>query len=818
MTYCLNPHCTAPQNLSDDRCQSCGNHLILRDRYKALKPIGQGGFGRTFLAVDLAEILKPRCVIKQLYPQQKGDGIQSKAAELFRQEAQQLSTLGEHPSIPKFLNYFEEDGYQYLIQEFITGQSLAELLAEDRTLNASEVQSLLESMLETIAFLHQRNIIHRDIKPANIIETSEGKFVLVDFGAAKLATGTALGQTGTIIGSAEYVAPEQLRGKAVFASDLYSLGATCVTLLTGISPFSLFDTTTGRWEWRDYLSQPVDDRLGEVLDQMLLGPTKQRYSSVQDVYRGLESIQNSRSIDPLAQAAQTSVKEKALNLDINTTEPGALLNRGKRDILKNPNLLFPIIAGVILLWMSGTLISRGLRFNSPQNVITSRPSSLPAPTNFDPREGKPPVFSQPGGRIFDVITPVYSSPVKPFKVFQNQPSFETMALKDGGKTIAMGYLAGADKFELNLLNPESGAVIKQTLSEPNPKPDQTQIFKNSYRAQMFVNGGLFNIWFYADNASVNSQRDTLVVWDQASQKYRPSSDLPNAGKSLVPSADGKGFIVHGSKISSAWTFLPDGKLSQQNTMDSKLLSFSAQTCDTFGKDQVLRLSTHPLSYIHSFPTGPGTDPNTLQRDNRSSFVPLYAPLREAATYLLGRPATSYKLCELGESQDQKLLGFVDNYPASTTLDLESKYLPEAYQNAIKLGDKKFLEIGKHASKYGGLNSMVYVWDASKRQFMYVIPRYSRTMSMALSPDLKTMLLLEDQNNLTLTVWDLPTGELLREVPLGKTANRSGGTLAFMNDGKTVVLGLNNVDSKRVALPNRTAPDLSLWNIDELRQP
>ena len=235
--------------------------------------------------------MKPRCVIKQLYPQQQG--VQAKASELFRQEAQQLLTAGQYPSIPTFLDYFEQEDFQYLVQEYIEGQNLAEILKTGQIFKESEVKALLETMLETVDFLHHHKIIHRDIKPANIIRSPNGRFILVDLGAAKLATGTALGQTGTVIGSAEYVAPEQLRGKAIFASDLYSLGATCVTLLTGMSPFSLFDTSTGAWEWRDYLVQnPVSASFGKILDRLLMGPTKLRYESADEVLGDLEGRSN----------------------------------------------------------------------------------------------------------------------------------------------------------------------------------------------------------------------------------------------------------------------------------------------------------------------------------------------------------------------------------------------------------------------------------------------------------------------------------------------------------------------------------------------
>ena len=99
-----------------------------------------------------------------------------------------------------------------------------------------------------LEFIHSKQVIHRDIKPENIIRRKkDNQLVLVDFGAAKYATMSALERTGTIIGSGCYVAPEQSVGKATFASDIYSLGVTCIHLLTGVEPFNLCDVTEGEW-------------------------------------------------------------------------------------------------------------------------------------------------------------------------------------------------------------------------------------------------------------------------------------------------------------------------------------------------------------------------------------------------------------------------------------------------------------------------------------------------------------------------------------------------------------------------------------------
>jgi len=294
MSYCLNPNCTSPQNLdSVENCQACGMTLSLQARYQAIKPIGQGGFGRTFLAIDASQVDKSRCVIKQFYPQQHGTDTLEKASELFQQEAQRLQELGNHCQIPTLISYLEQDGYQYLVQEWIDGYTLEQELANGKAFGEEDIRQLLEALLPVVQFIHDHQVIHRDIKPANIIRrASDHQLFLVDLGAAKQATGTALAKTGTVIGSAEYTAPEQSRGKATFASDLYSLGVTCMYLLTELSPFDLFDSGNWRWAWQDYLRQPVSVSLKLILDKMAEEATNHRYQSANQVLTDLSQPEN----------------------------------------------------------------------------------------------------------------------------------------------------------------------------------------------------------------------------------------------------------------------------------------------------------------------------------------------------------------------------------------------------------------------------------------------------------------------------------------------------------------------------------------------
>lgn len=305
MSYCLNAYCPSPQNPAGTSfCRTCGAKLLLKERYRTIKPLGQGGFGKTFLAVDEDKPSQPYCVIKQFFPQAQGTNTSQKAAELFTQEAIRLDELGKHPQIPELLAYFSQDSQQYLVQEFIAGRDLAHELAINGVFNEERVRSLLLDLLPVLQFVHQHQVIHRDIKPENIILRASvspqplltqgntvvsGQLVIVDFGAAKVATGTALGRTGTAIGSAGYSAPEQSFGRAVFASDIYGLGVTCINLLTNQHPFDLFDPNENAWVWRQALKSSVTDTLSRILDRMVESAINRRYQSAAEILKDLNS-------------------------------------------------------------------------------------------------------------------------------------------------------------------------------------------------------------------------------------------------------------------------------------------------------------------------------------------------------------------------------------------------------------------------------------------------------------------------------------------------------------------------------------------------
>jgi serine/threonine protein kinase len=307
MTYCINPQCEHPHNLDQDKfCQNCGKHLLLIERYRPVKPLGKGGFGQTFLGVDQHLPSQPHCVIKQLYPQYQQSDVAQKVIELFEQEALHLEQLGKHDQIPTFLGHFAQEDQLYLIQEFIPGHPLSQ---ESWGGGNSEtlVYQILRELLPVLQFIHEQQIIHRDLKPDNIIRRdSDRKLVLIDFGISRIFTETAVIGGATLIGTPEYMAPEIHRGQVFPASDLYSLGLTCLRLLTGVSPLKLFNVVNDEWEWRKYLSNhnKIGYRLGKILDRLIHPSLRIRYQSASEVLQALEhylELETSGTSQPISQ-------------------------------------------------------------------------------------------------------------------------------------------------------------------------------------------------------------------------------------------------------------------------------------------------------------------------------------------------------------------------------------------------------------------------------------------------------------------------------------------------------------------------------------
>jgi len=297
MSYCLNPACPNPQNLTHtELCQACGSKLLLRDRYRIIQALGQGGFGATFLAVNESLPGQPSCVIKQLRPNANAPHVMDMARELFKREAETLGRIGTHPQIPSLLDYFEENETFYLVQEYVSGSTLQQEVKRDGPLSELQVKQFLGEILPVLDYIHQRGVIHRDIKPANMIRRAQDqKLVLIDFGAVKYqsaqqsSTSDQTALTSYAIGTPGFAPPEQMSMRPVPASDIYALGVSCIYLITGKSPKELdYDSTTGELIWEKHVH--ASPQFIKVLSKMLEISVKQRYKSAQEVYNAVDLV------------------------------------------------------------------------------------------------------------------------------------------------------------------------------------------------------------------------------------------------------------------------------------------------------------------------------------------------------------------------------------------------------------------------------------------------------------------------------------------------------------------------------------------------
>ncbi|MDQ2968545.1 MAG: protein kinase [Actinomycetota bacterium] len=205
----------------------------IADRYELEEVVGQGGMSTVYKAHD--SLLERNVALKVLHQQYNED---EDFVERFKREARSVAQL-QHPNIVTVIDRGEEDGRQYIVFEFIDGENLKELVVRKGRL---DLRDALEIALETargLAFAHQHGLIHRDVKPQNVLLNGDGRAKVTDFGIARsLDVEHGVTQTGTILGTSNYIAPEQASGQPVDAhTDVYSLGIVLYELLTGEVPF-----------------------------------------------------------------------------------------------------------------------------------------------------------------------------------------------------------------------------------------------------------------------------------------------------------------------------------------------------------------------------------------------------------------------------------------------------------------------------------------------------------------------------------------------------------------------------------------------------
>ena len=304
---------------------------IVHNRYCIQRILGQGGFGRTYLATDTHRF-DDRCVLKEFLPLNKSNYVVEKSRSLFEREAKTLYQI-DHPQIPKFLAWFTHDHRLFIVQEYIDGQTYAHLLRDrymhNQCFSESEIVQWLSDLLGVLSYLHSKGIVHRDISPDNImLPTGRSKPVLIDFGLVKqtvsemwkMSPSGQYNSQNSFVGKLGYAPPEQIRmGKCFPASDLYALGVTAIVLLTGREPNLLMDQGSLEWDWRSHVQ--VSDALANILDTMLAEKPNNRYASAQDARNVLQNLNNLEGRGQRLSVSSSHVTPQTGSINQESTRP-----------------------------------------------------------------------------------------------------------------------------------------------------------------------------------------------------------------------------------------------------------------------------------------------------------------------------------------------------------------------------------------------------------------------------------------------------------------------------------------------------------------
>jgi serine/threonine protein kinase len=376
---------------------------ILQQRYRILKSIGEGAFGRTYLASDQSRFGE-QCAVKELSMSTGSRSRLSKAREFFQQEAALLYQL-QHPQIPRFWATFEERDRMFLVQDFVPGRTYEQLLSDranqGQTFTEAEVWRFLLQVLPVLGYIHSQGVVHQDIAPDNII-LRENDFlpVLIDFGVVKQLANRLQGEqtsSGTInVGKPGYAPVEQLgSGYAYPNSDLYALAVTAVVLLTGRPAVDLFEGEKINWSWRNWI--PISDGLANVLGKMLSYQPLDRYQSSVEVFQALQSI--SIPTDRPDQFKPITISKihgtpAATNLYDGEARTPTTIDRVYTALTKfdvkstweKPQVIIPLFLGVATLSFATSMVVSSTLGKAPEIPVVDAPAPqqpLVSPRNRD---------------------------------------------------------------------------------------------------------------------------------------------------------------------------------------------------------------------------------------------------------------------------------------------------------------------------------------------------------------------------------------------------------------------------------------------------
>jgi len=283
-------------------------NTLFDGRYRIVRKLGTGGMANVYLAED--EVLGRRVAIKILNDRHAGD---DQFVERFRREAKNAASLS-HPNIVSIYDRGEAEGTYYIAMEYLDGRSLKELIVARGPAPVPVAIDYARQILTAIRFAHRHGIVHRDIKPHNVLVDAEGRLKVTDFGIARAGV-SQMTEAGSIIGTAQYLSPEQAKGAPVDqTSDLYSVGVVLYELLTGVVPFSGDTPVEIAMKHLSSAPEPPSAKRAEIpreLDLVVLRALAKdpadRYQSAEEMDADLARVARGVAVSPATEEAATAI-------------------------------------------------------------------------------------------------------------------------------------------------------------------------------------------------------------------------------------------------------------------------------------------------------------------------------------------------------------------------------------------------------------------------------------------------------------------------------------------------------------------------------
>ena len=327
---------------------------VIGNRYEVLQTLGEGGMGAVYKAKDLE--LNRVIALKVIRPELAGN---PEILQRFKQELILARQVTDR-NVIRIFDLGEASGIRYITMEYVEGLSLHQILRKQGKLPVSEAMEIMRQMLSGLQAAHREGVIHRDLKPGNIMRDAQGRVVVMDFGLARSLEGDGMTRTGTMLGTMEYMSPEQAQAKELDArSDVFTVGLICYELLTGKMPYhadsvvaSLLKRVQERAvppsDWDATIPQPVSEMVSKCLERN----AEDRWQSAQEVLDRIDEIQGRRPMSVMTSRTAVSTIAAPASLTAapaSVIQPQAPVTSGRR----NKRLL--ILAATVVVAIAGAL-------------------------------------------------------------------------------------------------------------------------------------------------------------------------------------------------------------------------------------------------------------------------------------------------------------------------------------------------------------------------------------------------------------------------------------------------------------------------------